>query len=155
MIRSSFRLPILAGLALPLAIAGASSAQGQFSGPPPAPPGANGAPPSQPPLSQAQYMSQTLRLRSDQQGALQAFLAAVAAPPGMMERMRAQEEQLATMPTPQRLDAMLARMDESRGLMVSRIAATKRFYAQLSPVQQRTFDTMGAQGGNRGGPPPR
>src|SRR5580658_182486 len=60
MIRSSFRLPIIAGVALPLAIAGASFAQSQFSGPPPSPPGSNGAPPSQPPMSQSQYMSQTL-----------------------------------------------------------------------------------------------
>jgi hypothetical protein len=154
MIRSSLRLPILAGVALPLALAGASFAQGQFNGPPPAPPGPNGAPPSQPPMSQAEYMSQTLGLRSDQLGALQAFLAAVAAPSGMVERMRAQDAQMAAMPTPQRLDAMLARMDESRGLMVSRIAATKHFYAQLTPAQQRIFDTMGSQGGaNRGGPP--
>jgi hypothetical protein len=152
MIRPSFRLPILAALALPLAIAGASFAQSQFSGPPPGPPGANGAPPSQPPMSQSQYMSQTLGLRSDQQPALQAFLAAVAAPPGLVERMRAQDAQMASMTTPQRLDAMLARMDESRGLMVSRIAATKRFYAQLTPAQQRIFDTMGAQSGqSRGG----
>ena len=152
MIRSSFRLPILAGVVVPLVIAGASFAQGQFSGPPPAPPGANGAPPSQAPLSQAQYMSQTLHLRPDQQAALQVFINAVAAPPGM-ERMRAQDEQMAMMTTPQRLDTMLARMDESRGLMVSRIAATKRFYAQLTPAQQRIFDTMGSQNGaNRGGP---
>ena len=36
---------------------------------------------------------------------------------------------------------MLARMDDSRNLMVTRIAATKRFYAQLTPAQQRTFDS--------------
>ena len=156
MIRSSFRLAFLAGVALPLAIAGASVAQGQFSGPPPGPPGPNGAPPSQPPMSQAQYLSQTLGLRAAQQPALTAFLSEVAAPAGMAERIRAQDAQMAAMTTPQRLDAMLARMDESRSLMISRIAATKRFYAQLTPAQQRVFDSMGAQGGSsRGGPAPR
>jgi protein CpxP len=145
---SSTRQAILAGLALALAIGGASFAQGQYSGPPSGPPGANGAP-SQPPMSQAAYMSQVLGLRSDQQPALQAFLAAVATPPGAIDKMRAQDAQMATLPTPQRLDMMLSRMDESRGLMVARIAATKRFYAQLTPAQQRTFDTLGNQ--NRGG----
>jgi len=148
---SSTRQAIVAGLALPLAIGGASFAQGQFSGPPSAPPGQNGAP-SQPPMSQAAYMSQALGLRSDQQPALQAFLAAVAAPPGAIAKARAQDAQMATLSTPQRLDMMLSRMDESRSLMVSRITATKRFYAQLTPAQQRTFDTLGNQSGqNRGG----
>jgi protein CpxP len=150
---SSTRKAILAGLALALAVGGAGFAQGQFNGPPSGPPGANGAPPSQPPMSQAAYMSQALGLRSDQQPALQAFLAAVAAPPGAVAKMRAQDTQMATMPTPQRLDTMLARMDDSRNLMVARIAATKRFYAQLTPAQQRVFDTLGNQNGqNRGGP---
>jgi len=145
---SSTRLAILAGLALTLSIGGASFAQGQYSGPPSGPPGSNGAP-SQPPMSQAAYMSQALGLRSDQQPALQAFLAAVAAPSGVAEKMRAQDARMATMPTPQRLDMMLARMDDSRNLMVTRIAATKRFYAQLTPAQQRVFDNLGNQ--SRGG----
>ena len=152
---SSTRNAIAAGLALSLAIGGASFAQGQFGGPPSGPPGANGGPPSQPPMSQRDYMSQTLGLRSDQQPALQAFLAAVAAPPGVVERIRAQDAQMATMPTPQRLDMMLSRMDDSRNLMVTRIAATKRFYAQLTPAQQRVFDTLGNQGGQSGGGPSR
>jgi len=149
---SSTRQAILAGLALPLAIVGASFAQGQYGGPPSGPPGANGAP-SQPPMSQSAYMSQVLGLRSDQQPALQAFLAAVAAPPGAVAKARAQDAQMAALPTPQRLDMMLTRMDDSRNLMVARVAATKRFYAQLTPAQQRTFDTLGNQSGqNRGGP---
>jgi hypothetical protein len=63
--------------------------------------------------------------------------------------MQAQAERMANAPTPQRLDMMLAGMDDSRKLMVSRIDATKRFYAQLTPDQQRIFDQMGAQGGPR------
>ncbi len=137
---SSTRTAVLAGLALSLAIGGAGFAQGQFSGPPAGPPGANGGPPSQAPMSQRDYMSQTLGLRADQQ------------PAGVVEKMRAQDAQMATMPTPQRLDMMLSRMDDSRNLMVTRIAATKRFYAQLTPAQQRVFDTLGNQGGqSRGG----
>jgi protein CpxP len=145
---SSTRMAILAGFALTLAMSGAGLAQGQYGGPPSGPPGSNGAP-SQPPMSQAAYMGQALGLRPEQEPALQAFLASVAASPGAIEKMRAEEARMATLPTPQRLDMMLARMDESRTLMVSRIAATKRFYAQLTPAQQHVFDTLGNQ--NRGG----
>ncbi len=131
-----------------LLLAGAAQAQygGQFQGPPPQPPGADGAPPSQPPMSQADYLRQALRLRADQEGGLQAFLAAVAPPQGMMERMRAEDQQAQMLPTPQRLDRMLARMDAMRASVVARIAATKRFYAILTPQQQRAYDTLGAQG---------
>ena len=143
---SSTRMAILAGLALPLALAGAAPAQGQYDGPPAGPPGPDGAP-SQPPMTQAAYMTEVLQLRANQQPALRAFLGAVAAPPGAIEKMRAQDAQMATLPTPQRLDMMLARMDDSRALMVTRIEATKRFYAQLTPAQQRTFDNLGNQSG--------
>jgi hypothetical protein len=149
---SSTPQAIVAGLALALAIGGASLAQGQFNGPPAGPPGANGAP-SQPPMSQAAYISQQLGLRSDQQPALQTFLAAVATPAGAVAKARAQDAQMASLQTPQRLDMMLQRMDESRNLMVARIAATKRFYAQLTPAQQHIFDSLGNQNNqNRGGP---
>ena len=147
---SAPRLAVLAGIALPLAIAGASFAQGQFSGPPPGPPGSNGAPPNRPPMSQAEYMRQTLGLTPAQEPALQTFLAAVAAPPGLQAHIQAQDAQMNAVPTPQRLDMMLSRMDEARSLMVTRIQATKRFYSELSPAQQRTFDSLGSQGG-----PPR
>jgi hypothetical protein len=37
--------------------------------------------------------------------------------------------------------------------MVARIAATKRFYAQLTPAQQHIFDSLGNQNNqNHGGP---
>jgi hypothetical protein len=37
---------------------------------------------------------------------------------------------------------MLARMDEMRGLLVSRVAATKAFYAHLTPSQRAMFDHL-------------
>ncbi|MEO7027296.1 MAG: Spy/CpxP family protein refolding chaperone [Caulobacteraceae bacterium] len=146
--RRAPRLGLIAALATPLLMAGEAQAQygGQFQGPPPSPPGRNGAPPSQAPASQADYMRQSLRLRPNQDPALRDFLAAVAPPPGMTERLRAEDAQAQNLPTPQRLDRMLRRMDEMRGFVVARVAATKRFYAQLTPDQQRTFDTLGGQG---------
>lgn len=142
------RLARLAVIAAPLLLAGAAYAQygGQYQGPPGGPPSPNGAP-SRPPMSQADTLRQTLRLRPEQEGGLQAFLAAVQPPQGMMERMRAEDEQARMLPTPQRLDRMLQRMDQMRGFVVGRIAATKRFYAQLSPDQQRAFDQLGDQAG--------
>ena len=143
------RLARMAAVVAPLLLAGAAQAQyNQYQGPPGGPPGANGAP-SRPPMSQADYLRQTLRLRPDQDGALQSFLAAVQPPAGMMERMRAEDEQARGLPTPQRLDRMLARMDQMRVFVVGRIAATKRFYAQLTPEQQRAFDSLGEQGGGQ------
>jgi hypothetical protein len=53
------------------------------------------------------------------------------------------------------MDMMMSQMDEMRRIMLSRVQATKAFYAQLSPDQQHAFDVMGAQdgeGGPGGGP---
>ncbi|MEO8926498.1 MAG: Spy/CpxP family protein refolding chaperone [Caulobacteraceae bacterium] len=148
MTRTSTALSLLAGLAFSLAGTGVGLAQDQY-GPPPGPPGPNGAPPPQTPASQATRLRQTLRLRPDQEGALQAFIASQTPPPGAMDRMRRQEEDSASLPTPARLDFMMARMDEMRGLMVTRIAATKRFYAGLTPAQQGAFDALQPSDGGR------
>jgi hypothetical protein len=144
------RSSLISALALCLVGAGPSLAQSQY-GPPPGPPGANGEPPAQTPASQADHLRQSLRLRADQEGALQAFVAAITPPPGAIDRMRQQQQNAASLPTPQRLDFALARMDQMRGLMVAQIAATKRFYAQLTPSQQRAFDAaQSSAGGYRG-----
>jgi protein CpxP len=45
--------------------------------------------------------------------------------------------------TPQRLDAMQAMHAERGAEMARRIEATKSFYAQLTPEQQKTFDARG------------
>ncbi len=149
---SSPRLFLLAALAGSLAAPAAGLAQGQY-GPPPGPPRANGEPPPIAPTSQAQRLREALRLRPDQDGALQAFVQAMTPPTAAMERMRRREEATASLPTPQRLDMMLAGMDEMRAMTVARIDATKRFYAQLTPLQQRAFDAFQAdRGGGSGGP---
>jgi hypothetical protein len=73
----------------------------------------------------------------------------------MEEKMRHQEEAARTMTTPQRMDMMISQMDEMRRMMLSRVQATKAFYAQLTPDQQHAFDQMGAEdgpGGPGGGP---
>ncbi len=50
------------------------------------------------------------------------------------------------MTTPERLDRMAARLDARRAAFTARAEATKTFYAQLSPAQQKAFDVMGYRG---------
>ncbi|MEP6968393.1 MAG: Spy/CpxP family protein refolding chaperone [Pseudomonadota bacterium] len=142
-----FRVFGLAGLALALATAGPSLAQPSPGGPP------GGGPPSaENPAGLAQKLRDELRLRPDQETALRAFVQAVIPPPGAVERLRQAQLTDQTLPTPARLDRMLAHMDEMRAIVSVRVDATKRFYAQLSPDQRRTFDNQPAPGrpGGRG-----
>ena len=101
----------------------------------------------------AEHLRAALQLRPDQEPALKAFLDASKRDerPDRMNR-----EQLAAMTTPQRLDAARARMTERLARFDQRAAATKRFYAQLTPTQQKAFDAqqhgmgMGGHGGKDG-----
>jgi hypothetical protein len=65
----------------------------------------------------------------------------------------ADRDQMQHMTTPERLDRMAQRMEAQHTRMMARIAATKQFYAQLSPGQQKAFDDlapmmMGRHGGH-------
>lgn len=112
------------------------------------PPGPDyGAAPALPsPAEQSDRLRQQLRLRPDQETALQAFVAAMQPRPGEFAAARAEAEHEASLPTPQRLDAIVARMNRMQAEALARIAATRAFYAQLTPAQQHVFDAM---------PPPR
>src|SRR5689334_15469655 len=128
------RAALAAALALPLALTGASLAQ-------PAPPAPDGGEhrmrrgdPAEMAARHAQHLRDVLQLRADQEGALQALIAAMKLPEGARERHEEREEGLTT---PQRLDRMLAHFDEMRAHMVRHAEAVKRFYAQLTPAQQK------------------
>ena len=154
----------IAGLGLAVMAAGGAQAQRYGpNGPPVAqydpsqggaygPPADYGPPPPQSSGDVSRQIRQRLRLRPDQEGALTAFVQAVAPPPGMDKRMQDDEAASRTMSTPQRLDMMVSNMDEMRRLMLNRVQATKAFYAQLSPAQQRVFDALGTQNARGGGP---
>jgi Spy/CpxP family protein refolding chaperone len=141
----------LAG-ALLLAGAGASYAQ-------PAPAPAPGGPeagrhwqrpdPAQAAERRAQRLRDALQLRSDQEPALRALISATQRPAGMREQRRGEGE-TRTLTTPQRLDRMQARMAERQTRMAQHADAVKRFYAQLSPSQQRAFDTLHEGRGGHG-----
>jgi protein CpxP len=124
-------------------VAFAAPALAQPNMPPSSPsPGYNGAQAQPTPADQSDRLRQGLRLRPDQERALQAFIAAMRPAPGEAERLRDQARVEGSLPTPQRLDAMVARMDQMRATVMTRVRATKTFYSQLSPEQQRAFDTL-------------
>jgi hypothetical protein len=133
----------LAGSATVLALALPSLAQPGM--PPRSPPaGYSSQPPS--PADQSDRLRRQLNLRPDQETALQAFVAAMQPRPGEVDRLRAEAGRDALLPTPRRLDAMLARMDSMRGEVMARISATRAFYAGLTPAQQSVFDQMPSPG---------
>ncbi len=132
--------------------------------PPSPPPGTDGgsAPPAEAatPAEQSDRLRRALSLSPAQEGALQAFVAAMAPRPGEADPPRRESGRHGPMTTPERLDRLLARMDQVRARLSDRVAATKTFYAQLTADQQRAFDAMpaqrgdprrGAGGGRRGG----
>jgi hypothetical protein len=101
----------------------------------------------------AQQFRQNLALRPDQEGALQDFVRSITPPADFQRKMYERQQEMRSMNTPQRLDAMVSQMDEVRQQMLTRVQATKAFYSQLTPDQKRKFDQMG-QGGPGGGPGP-
>lgn len=96
-------------------------------------------------------LKQKLQISASQEAAWTSFAAAMQ-PPATMQRPDRQA--LGTMTTPERLDQMRAMRDRRNAEMDRRADATKAFYAQLSPEQQKTFDSETArmfQHGPRGG----
>lgn len=96
----------------------------------------------------AQRLRDALQLRPDQEPALRQLIAATARPAG--EHRHGARGEMRNLSTPQRLDRMQAMMAERQQRFAQRAEATKRFYAQLSPSQQRAFDTLHQGRGGHG-----
>ena len=144
----SLRLALVAGLVLPLGLAGASFAQDAAAPPPGAAAGEHHPmdrhwDPAQMRAHMAEHLRAILQLQPSQDGALNTFLDAMKPSGGMRDRQGADRDQMEHMTTPERLDRMARHMDEQRTRMMARIAATKQFYAQLTPSQQKAFDDLG------------
>ncbi len=80
-----------------------------------------------------------LKITSAQEPAWNAYVARTAHEP----RKPAAAEDWSKLTTPQRLERMQALHNERNAEMAKRIDATKSFYAQLTPEQQKTFDAQG------------
>lgn len=145
----------LGGLLLTGAMAGTGLAQTPPPAAPQAGPAGLGGPremrrpdPAAMAARRAEHLRAALQLRPDQEPALKAYLDA--ARPAARPGNRPDRQQLAAMTTPQRLDAARARMTERLARFDQKAAATKRFYAQLTPAQQKAFDTLQPRGGHGG-----
>jgi periplasmic protein CpxP/Spy len=80
-----------------------------------------------------------LKLTPAQEGAWTAFVAAHK-PPADMMTMRDERMALEKLSTPERLDRMKAMRTKHVAAMEQREAATRVFYAALTPEQQKVFD---------------
>lgn len=95
------------------------------------------------------YLKQKLQLSPAQEGAWNAWTQATRHQ--HMDRGQAgQRPDFAKMTTPERIDKMRALRTQRMAEMDKRADATKAFYSQLSPQQQKVFDEEGARFG-RGG----
>lgn len=96
-----------------------------------------------------------LRLRPDQEPALAAFVAAHRPPPGgpmgspMAGKMGPGDDD-AALTTPQRLERQAKREAEMDAQKAKRREALAKFYAALSPDQQKVFDALQRLQGPRG-----
>jgi len=109
------------------------------------------ADPAEHAAKRAEHLRAALQLRPDQEAALMAFIDSHQRPAGDREKRQERRGEMAGLTTPQRLDAQKARMAEHEARFEQHAAATKRFYAQLSPAQQKAFDALHAGRGGHGG----
>jgi periplasmic protein CpxP/Spy len=103
-------------------------------------------------------LKRILQLTPAQEGAWNAWTAAMKPSPQMVQQMqqrRAMHEEMARMSTPERIDRMRQTRAQHMAEMDRRADATKSFYAQLTAAQQKSFDEISlrffAHRGHRGG----
>lgn len=142
---------ILAGAAVAaaLVLAGGAAVSYAQPAPPPDAPGMARPDPAAMAQRRAERLRDVLQLRPDQEPALRAFTEAMRPPEGLRERMMERRQEMRELSTPERLDRMKAHMAERQAAFDRRAAAIKRFYAALTPAQQKAFDAMRPMG--RGG----
>lgn len=90
-----------------------------------------------------------LKLTAAQENAWNTYSAAMQ-PPARDGRHRMDREAMAKLTTPERIDRMQIMQTERQAAMRERGDAIKAFYAQLTPEQQKTFDTETLRHGRHG-----
>jgi periplasmic protein CpxP/Spy len=146
-------------LALTGALAGLTFATASFAQQPQAPgpgarPGMEGRErpsPEQMRSHMAERLRATLQLTPQQEAALNTYVSAITPNAGERPDRRGAREAMREMTTPQRLDAMAAHMARRQQAFAARAEATKRFYTQLTPSQQKAFDALRPAGRGMGG----
>jgi hypothetical protein len=99
-------------------------------------------------------LKQKLQISRGQENAWDAWTAAIK-PTQMQPHQRPDRAAFERMTTPERIDRMKAHRAQRAAEMDKRLDATKAFYAQLNPEQQKVFDQEGLRfaarmGGKRG-----
>lgn len=84
-----------------------------------------------------QELHDKLKLNASQESAWQTYIGKLQ--PGQPPAHPSREE-MAKLSAPERMDRMLAMMKEHEKRMEARVAATKEFYAVLTPDQQKIFN---------------
>jgi hypothetical protein len=90
-------------------------------------------------------LKRILQITPAQEGAWSAWAAAMRPSPEAMQHMREQRghrDEIARMTTPERIDRMRQMRAQRAAEMDRRGDATKTFYAQLTPSQQKAFDEI-------------
>jgi hypothetical protein len=159
------RLALLAGAA---ALLCGSAAFAQDAPPPPGPPptmedgpGGPGGPSMmmhhhRDPEAGAQHLRDVLQLRPDQDGALKAYLAATEPKAWSRDDLDGPDIKPTAdgppprLTTPERLDREAEGLAKATERFKARAAATRAFYAALSPSQQKAFDALGPMLGGSG-----
>ncbi|WP_454884796.1 Spy/CpxP family protein refolding chaperone [Sphingomonas oryzagri] len=93
----------------------------------------------------AEDMAVLIGLQADQRPALDSFLAAMRPPhdgPDGIRRPGPDDASPGDRALPARLDAMAKRADQRDSELKQTIAATRKFYAGLTPDQQHRFDAL-------------
>ena len=116
---------LLTGACLAFALAGSALAQQGQQGPMP-----------------FTQLHDALNLSSFQEPAWQAYMTAMTPDPQTQARHRATDQLLPSLPTPRRIALIQAAMAQDAVEMKRQGAAVLAFYSQLSPAQQRVFDTQ-------------
>jgi hypothetical protein len=94
---------------------------------------------AQPPL---EALPQILQLQLDQQPAWRAYMDAQAQDRAEATHQAGQAEQLNSLPTPARLDALMDQLKAQQAAFAREAEATRSFYAVLSPEQRAVFDRV-------------
>lgn len=95
-------------------------------------------------------LRQKLKITATQEPAWAAFTAAMQ-PPASGWGQRTPRAELDKLSTPERIDRMQALRAKRAAEMDKRLAATKTFYAALTPEQQKVFDAETSRRGGRHG----
>lgn len=137
------RTGLIAGAALSLAAATAVFAQAPAPGAPPAPHAGMIMHHAQhDPAKMAERLRAALQLTPAQEPALQAFIAAMQPTGEMRDHMQGMHDEMKKLTTLQRLDRMQALMAQHQAEFARHADAIRRFYAALTPAQQKAFDAM-------------